>query len=790
MAPIPTTAELPNMPALPALSSPWIMWLVVILLTLSGVALLAWAVYSVFAKVRTAIRARNERQEADKMVLPTHLDSYAPRVVILPLPSIQGKEVGEEQGHQEKVEMEEVQLHQSMDIQSAKEETLAVTIIKTEQSPPRMQYFLKLIQLPSIFAPSCTTPEAEQPPSSKSKKSKPSWIARLYNRMMIATHMVPSPTMDLPMQMPEPGWEDEIEFPREDPPNINNNDELYCKAMRRMLEPLPRKVEIVVHHPPEPEDEDIDEKDIIEALAGIEEDEIGHCSLLQPPSLAMSSRSSDTLGEILGYYAGRDDSADHLVEDTDTPALSSVTDTSDDDEHGSPLGTPPLIDGLPFVDVLPLDDLESTEGTDTGLGNYSIVEVQDDILAADAKPCTEDVEDVEQYSEIDLSCTEEVDQIDTLIAAVTGYTPRKLVLDVDSLVQSPEQMSPTEEEELDDIDATIASVTGYSPRRNSSLSTPPSARRPLSHRPVFTQIVSPTTSPQRLPSSSPNSPSTGTPSRTAHTGVSTWDNRLSGSMNLSMSSTLSCTPGSPAVPRSSPVNTSPGISAPHWKPWSLSRSVDTPTKPRQLSAHVMISSRATCRPLPRPMSAPVLPSLPRTISKRFAASGSGQSKATHRPFRVVSSPPAVSVDSRAHAPPPQSSTSKAPPPLRFSTSSHSQAKVFSTRNTVVAKSSPTANASAEPPRPSSGPTAPTASSTNRKSLTKSVSTTTMPPKSASPPAAQSTKRFHSSRKLLVTFDPTPTPSPQARAMWRSYSPQPSIRMKPVVGDRPTRCWKP
>ncbi|KAI0690522.1 hypothetical protein BC835DRAFT_175748 [Cytidiella melzeri] len=177
--------------------------------------------------------ARKERQEADKMVLPTHLDSYVPRLVVLPLPGIQDQEVGKKQGHQEKDEMNEAQLYQSMDIQCAKEDALAATITKTEHSPLRMQFFLKFIQLPFVFAPSCTTPEIEQPTSSKRKKTKPSWIARLYNRAMIAAHMVPSPTMDLPMQMPEPYWEDEIELPREDPPNNNNNNEMFDAAHAR-----------------------------------------------------------------------------------------------------------------------------------------------------------------------------------------------------------------------------------------------------------------------------------------------------------------------------------------------------------------------------------------------------------------------------------------------------------------------------------------------------------------------------------------------------------------------------
>ncbi|KAI0690523.1 hypothetical protein BC835DRAFT_1417733 [Cytidiella melzeri] len=461
----------------------------------------------------------------------------------------------------------------------------------------------------------------------------------------------------------------------------------------------------------------------MEALTSIEEDEIGLCSLLQPPRSVISSRSSDAFAKIMGYYTGCNDTADGLNQDIDTPALSPATDTSDDEGHGSPLGTPTLIDGHPFVDDAPPEDFESMK-----------------ILSDDAESCTEDSEHVEQYYEANLPNTEEVDGIDTLIARITGYTPRKLVFDVDALVQSPEQMSLTDKDELDDIDATIASH-GDSVRTARSW-----FRLQAPHHLLKASLpVLQTRSAQRHRL------------ELHFLGIRNWIS-LSAGAKLDMGLRLSGTFGFPAVSRSLHVSTSPGIG----------QAVDT-------------SATSVCA---------ALPSLPRGVSKRLAAYGSGTLKAAHRQSRVVSSPPAVPVSFRSRFPPLQGSTTKAPPPRRFSTSLKLQVKASLTRNAVVSKSFSTTDASTELQRPSSGPTAPISSSIKRRLLIRSASATTMPLKSASPLTVQATKRSVSSRKLLVTFDLTPTPDPEARAVWGSYSPRPSSRTKPAVGDLPTRSRKP
>jgi uncharacterized membrane protein YraQ (UPF0718 family) len=95
MAPIPTTVDSSNTPAALAAFLPWLMWLLIIIISLLTAVLLGWVARRIVVKITKTIAAYKERQEDAKLALPTHLDSFAPRVVVLPLPYPQDQELGQ-----------------------------------------------------------------------------------------------------------------------------------------------------------------------------------------------------------------------------------------------------------------------------------------------------------------------------------------------------------------------------------------------------------------------------------------------------------------------------------------------------------------------------------------------------------------------------------------------------------------------------------------------------------------------------------------------------------------------
>ena len=94
MAPIPTSPN--NSPAAVDLFWSWFMWLLVVILAIFGVALLGWLVRWTVTKVRQILATRKTRKAEDKLVLPTHLNPFVPRAMVLPLPCPYAQEACQE----------------------------------------------------------------------------------------------------------------------------------------------------------------------------------------------------------------------------------------------------------------------------------------------------------------------------------------------------------------------------------------------------------------------------------------------------------------------------------------------------------------------------------------------------------------------------------------------------------------------------------------------------------------------------------------------------------------------
>jgi uncharacterized membrane protein YraQ (UPF0718 family) len=105
MAPIPTIVNNPDMPSSAAVFLPWLMWLVIVIFGIAAAVLLGWLTRQAASKIIKAIAARKERQEEATLVLPTHLDSFTPRAVVLPLACSQDQETQqtceEEKSHED-----------------------------------------------------------------------------------------------------------------------------------------------------------------------------------------------------------------------------------------------------------------------------------------------------------------------------------------------------------------------------------------------------------------------------------------------------------------------------------------------------------------------------------------------------------------------------------------------------------------------------------------------------------------------------------------------------------------
>ena len=652
MAPIPPT----NTPEMPALLVPWVMWLIVALFSLSGLVAAIFFIRWATIKAQKALKALRERREMSKMVLPTHLDQFTARPLILPLANvdrIEEKKVAdvrskEPMSQADETTRDEVRgLHRPCCVTSSNANLTKVTAtpamsqkdVSSKATESRFTTFFSHAKrtMMSILPASPETVDSEQRPC------KPSWINRLFSQAKVATHMVPSPTMDLPMQMPPPGWEDEIEPPREDPPNINNNDEMFRKAMLRMDE-------VIRRGPPKASPVELTSTQTGQADLDDSADEDIICSsLLDPPTRATVSRAPNALAEILSDHTITED-IDDTSDSGDTPMLSPTSDTSsvDHDDDSLP-NTPPLHTG-----AIPLDH--------AGLGIAIIDEVQERIDAI----------------------THTMDAIDEHIAAVTKYTPRKSSLGPRSPSCSPGQFSSAEfDDDTDEINARIAAATGRTPEKlymealldahiAAITGHSPSCSSPLSPSSPAFHLDSPS-SPRPWMLSSPIIDTPETPTMKSRHG----------NLDAAMldAETPTCSPiASPATS----ISILKAVTTPS------SAAVETPSRPRPISIEAQDTAlpKPPTRRLPRPASAHVLSSLQRPT--RRSATSPSSARATSKPSR----PPFVA-----------SSSTK--------------------------------------PRPT--------------------------PQSALP------------RKIRVTFEPTQTPTPQARAMWKSLGPKPGSSAKTSTG---------
>ncbi|KAI0092839.1 hypothetical protein BDY19DRAFT_510686 [Irpex rosettiformis] len=727
MAPIPPTSP----PEMPAVFLPWFMWLVIVLFSISGLVALVLLIRWASPKAQKAFKAFRERREMDKMVLPTHLDPFQTRPVILPLPvgdTAQVKEISHVQ----------CEAHKSQEVQASDDKSA--------------KQIFKHLKLTSIFSSLRATAESDsdsERPALKKKKAKPSWVSRLLSRLKIATHMVPSPTMDLPMQMPPPGWEDEIEPPREEPPNINNNDEMFRIAMRRMDETIRRG-------PPgaaKKKNPELVRKDEHDEHKG--EDDLGQSSLPQSPACSLASAPPDAPAEILEDDVRTEDSSTESSCDDGTPVLSSVSDTSSDDHEDDSLpATPPLLS-----DALP----PALAGL--GIADIEVVPLEEE------KVQSEDSESLEVDAVHHAS-----DTIHEPIAVTPPHSPRKSALDVVSLVSSLEQMSFTSgyDDRTDEIDARIAVATGCTPEK----------LRVEAFLDIHIAAVtgqSPTRSPPQSPSRCA-SPRSGSPPRVRPLSAPVINTPETPTKQSRQENTGRLSRGAMLGTRTSPTGGPPATPSPRRSIQRLVTSsspalADAPSRMGTLSTKarkgtVQLPSRPVTRTLPRPVSVPqaAAPSLQRSASRRSSTSVASSRSSQPKPVnRTSPRPVSVSVPLSL-----QRSTSR-----RLSTpatsSGASQPKTPSSRTT----------AASTPSRP------PFVASTSTRS--KPVTTCSTPSSATTPKAsAQSSGPSRSGKKFPVTFEPTSTPTPQTRAMFRSLSPKPSTRMKSTAGTgsgATRRTWK-
>jgi hypothetical protein len=665
----------------------------------------------------------------------------------------------------------------------------------------------------SLLTRSRRSPQDNQcQPTKHHKESNPSWFARLYAGIMVRAELVESPTMDLPMQMPPPGWEDEIEPPREPELTISNCDELWLKAMKRMNSSVgappqrekrkrakrrPRKTVAI-----EEGVQDTPVEDIVEVPVEVEEPDGGSCSAREPPTSYMVSRSSGTLTDILAYYMTSEDSDDYSA-DNDTPMLSPASDSSDSESSESTPCTP-----LSAVTCLFPNNKPAVEAS-TGLG-INIVE-QDELPLEDIEEAQDAVKPVR-----DREGTPEVEETNAVVSVVVGHTPLKLVLDYDTPTASPQQMSQVKGE----VEDRVLSVIRCSPSRSKSLisdvqSTPTKSiledgamvkspnRMLLVEDDAMIPTITGCTStdsrsstpaiahcaPLSLPFCAKSPPEIpvqtvcldGEPSHSTDDRISCDSRSPHNSSATTGGVTLNCKENPEYIDsRTAALSTHMSLKRTTSSngrnlfkaisgrrrslPLISESSPKTATKPSKAQLPPQLPNAQAGISLPRPRSAPVLSLLARSASRRLATPSSLPS-AVHRMSRAAS----LQVVSLAS----HSSVSRA-------ATAHGSASVESPSTRIVTDPRPCYSATT-----SCSPSVAHSSRSTRKPSTTPSRLTTTPPRHTSLQAAAFSL---SSRKIQVSFEPTSTPSPRTRAVWRSFSRQPA--QASTSSRRPTQSWKP
>ncbi|KAI0339799.1 hypothetical protein BDW22DRAFT_1421982 [Trametopsis cervina] len=305
-----------------------------------------------------------------------------------------------------------------------------------------------------------------------------------------AADIEPSGSMDLPMQIPHSSWESQLDLQSEVPPPIAGHHQVDPKQFDTQAQGMQAGSVEAVHI----EEQAAVEEVVVIGVQGVEEDITGDPSCGTPTDI------------LDGFMATYDDSLE-LEKQADAAILSpgmhtpSLSDTSSDiDDDGSPPHTPSLPDLNPLnycksaPAVLALwftsRELEHKEHTD------EVAEIEVSYAPEADQPYMPDGQNMDPVEEViarvtsftpckaqpvtsgpqgtfDESLTpvdsidariasitgsplkeddtEELDQIDSLIAAVTGYG-------------SPQsQYRPSPESQLDSVDAKIMQATGHSP---------------------------------------------------------------------------------------------------------------------------------------------------------------------------------------------------------------------------------------------------------------------------------------------------------------------------------------
>ncbi|KAI0339893.1 hypothetical protein BDW22DRAFT_553190 [Trametopsis cervina] len=493
MAPIPFTAQQPILPG--ALSAVWLYIIAILAFLLFGFVAI-WSIRSLKARFQS-----QETAEDRKMTLPTHVDSYTPRDVFLPIWRPEVREAAVDV----RCEMQEVPLADAtVDEKDAGEKKDSS---ENASNPP--QPTLKRVKL--SFFRRTTPPDVEMALKTPFRQS---WLSSMVSRLFTPATIKPSETMDLPMQMPHPSWESQLNFQEDVPPPTHDHrqeDTQYPDTNAQGLHA--EDVEAI-----QVEEQIILAEEVIEAIetvVRVEEVEEG----------IPEDRSCGTLTDILDQVMETYDDSLELEKQIDnsilrTPSLSDTSsDTDGDDDDSSPPHTPALPDVNPISPcksapaILALwyttREPEYQEHTDEGIeveANQSFIldehnmDPVEEVIArvtgftpSKIPPTTPrsqrafgdallPVDPVDARiasitgSSVRGNDSEDFDGVDSLIAAVTGYTSPK----------SDYGWSP--EPQLDVIDARIIQVTGRSPTSGSSWTGSPPISPPPRQAP-FTPIM-------------------------------------------------------------------------------------------------------------------------------------------------------------------------------------------------------------------------------------------------------------------------------------------------------------
>jgi hypothetical protein len=112
MAPIRISPD--NSPAPTAVILPWFMWLLIVLFAVVSTALLGWLTHWAVTKVQQILDTRKARKAEDELTLPTHLDPFAPRATVLPLPCSPMQEAKQKEHSEGMREKEEQQVQSTI----------------------------------------------------------------------------------------------------------------------------------------------------------------------------------------------------------------------------------------------------------------------------------------------------------------------------------------------------------------------------------------------------------------------------------------------------------------------------------------------------------------------------------------------------------------------------------------------------------------------------------------------------------------------------------------------------